>query len=668
MAWLSFNQHQLGLALDGVRRALEQHMLRQAGSGAGAKRSTPDRPASAADLPALELGTLPPPALDTLCAAYALSPFERDVLLLCAGVELDSEFHAACGAAQGIKGRAAPTFGMALAALPNPHWSALAPHAPLRRGCLIQVLPGDSLTQSPLRIDERVLHYLTGVSAEESLDPRLRALLFELPAPTPLSPMHQQLVGRLLSRVTLAEDPRPCLLLCGPDAAARSAVAATVCGELGIPLYCMHSSEVPQSASDRELCLRLWEREVLLEGCALLVHFDDAAASDGDSRRTLLSFIERLPGLVLMSSHDSVRSALRPIVRFDVPQLSLTEQVAEWHATLGASAARLGGHIDRLAAHFSLGQQSIRTIAAEALAESGLTDRSLDAHATADTLGRALWNASRAQARPHLDDLAQRIESRAGWNDLILPKAQLKVLRAIVDHKQHQGTVHQRWGFADRGGRGLGLSVLFAGASGTGKTLAAEVLAGAMQLDLYRIDLSQIVSKYIGETEKNLGRVFEAAEQGGVVLLFDEADALFGKRSEVRDSHDRHANIEVSYLLQRMESYRGVSILTTNFKAAIDGAFLRRIRFIVNFPTAEVAQRVEIWRRMIPPMAPTEDLDFAKLARLSISGGHIQNIALTAAFAAAAAGEPLRMRHLQEAAQLEYAKLDRAPSELEFER
>ena len=189
-----------------------------------------------------------------------------------------------------------------------------------------------------------------------------------------------------------------------------------------------------------------------------------------------------------------------------------------------------------------------------------------------------------------------------------------------------------------------------------------------MQLDLYRIDLSQVVSKYIGETEKNLARVFAAAEQGGVVLLFDEADALFGRRSEVRDSHDRHANIEVSYLLQRMESYRGVSILTTNFKAAIDGAFLRRIRFLVNFPSADLAQRAEIWRKAIPAAAPVEDLDFARLARLDVSGGNIHNIVLTAAFAAAAAGEPLRMRHVMDAAQMEFGKLERMLSERELER
>ena len=215
------------------------------------------------------------------------------------------------------------------------------------------------------------------------------------------------------------------------------------------------------------------------------------------------------------------------------------------------------------------------------------------------------------------------------------------------------------------GANGLGISALFTGASGTGKTLAAEVLAQELRLDLYRIDLSQVVSKYIGETEKNLRRVFEAAEAGGAILLFDEADALFGKRSEVRDSHDRYANIEVSYLLQRMEAYRGLAILTTNLKNAIDSAFLRRIRFVVQFPFPDVTQRTEIWRRMFPPKLPTEGLDFPKLARLNVAGGNIRNIALNGAFLAADAGESVGMAHLLRAARSEYAKLEKSLTEAE---
>jgi SpoVK/Ycf46/Vps4 family AAA+-type ATPase len=191
-------------------------------------------------------------------------------------------------------------------------------------------------------------------------------------------------------------------------------------------------------------------------------------------------------------------------------------------------------------------------------------------------------------------------------------------------------------------------------------------LANELRLDLFRIDLSAVVSKYIGETEKNLRRVFDAAEEGGAVLLFDEADALFGKRSEVKDSHDRYANVEISYLLQRMEAYRGLAVLTTNMKDALDPAFLRRLRFVVQFPFPDQSQRAEIWRRIFPARTPTDALDLNALSRLSIAGGNIRNIALHAAFAAADANEPVRMPHLLGAARLEYEKLEKPLTETEL--
>jgi SpoVK/Ycf46/Vps4 family AAA+-type ATPase len=243
---------------------------------------------------------------------------------------------------------------------------------------------------------------------------------------------------------------------------------------------------------------------------------------------------------------------------------------------------------------------------------------------------------------------------------IVLPDAQRQTLREIVLHVRQRGRVYDEWGFAGRGTRGLGISAMFAGTSGTGKTMAAEVLANELRLDLYRIDLSAVVSKYIGETEKNLRRVFDAAEEGGAILLFDEADALFGKRSEVKDSHDRYANIEVSYLLQRMEAYRGLAILTTNLRSALDTAFLRRIRFIIPFPFPDTPQRAEIWRRIFPATTPTTGLDFGRLARLNVTGGNIRNIAMNAAFLAADADEPVGMPHLLQAAHSEYAKLEKS--------
>jgi SpoVK/Ycf46/Vps4 family AAA+-type ATPase len=227
--------------------------------------------------------------------------------------------------------------------------------------------------------------------------------------------------------------------------------------------------------------------------------------------------------------------------------------------------------------------------------------------------------------------------------------------------------VYGSWGFAAQGARGLGLSALFAGPSGTGKTLAAEALAHELRLDLYRIDLSATVSKWIGETEKNLRRLFDAAEDAGAVLLFDEADALFGKRSEVKDSHDRYANVEVSYLLQRVETYRGLAILTTNLKSALDTAFLRRIRFVVNFPFPDATLRDAIWRGVFPAATPTAGLQFERLAQLNVAGGNIRNIALQAAFLAAGEDEAVGMRHILYAARAEYAKLERTLTDTEIE-
>jgi SpoVK/Ycf46/Vps4 family AAA+-type ATPase len=214
--------------------------------------------------------------------------------------------------------------------------------------------------------------------------------------------------------------------------------------------------------------------------------------------------------------------------------------------------------------------------------------------------------------------------------------------------------------------RGLGVSALFAGDSGTGKTMAAEVIAAELRLNLYRIDLSAVVSKYIGETEKNLRRLFDSAENGGAILFFDEADALFGKRSEVKDSHDRYANIEINYLLQRMEAYRGLAILATNMKSALDPAFMRRLRFIVTFPFPGPAQRKSIWQSVFPDDLPRETLDYDRLSRLHATGGNIHSIALNAAFLAAKAGSPVTMPLVLEAARAEFRKLERPVNEADF--
>jgi hypothetical protein len=350
--------------------------------------------------------------------------------------------------------------------------------------------------------------------------------------------------------------PLPAIQLAGAERQGKLAVASAVCAKLGLKLYTLACELLPSPAADLEALARLWEREAALVGGALLL--DGAALDSADPARSALvaRFIDRVSGALFVSVRERVELASRPIVTVEVSRPTPDEQRAAWRSALGERSAQLNGAIDGLVTQFSL---STAAISAASLAASGqATDPA--------GLSAALWEACRAEARPRMEDLAQRIEPGAGWDDLVLPEGQIRTLHAIADQVRQRTRVYEQWGFAGRGARGLGISALFAGTSGTGKTLAAEVLAGALRLDLYRIDLSAVVSKYIGETEKNLRRIFDAAEVGGAILLFDEADALFGKRSEVKDSHDRYANIEVSYLLQRMESYRGLAVLTTNRK------------------------------------------------------------------------------------------------------
>jgi len=277
-----------------------------------------------------------------------------------------------------------------------------------------------------------------------------------------------------------------------------------------------------------------------------------------------------------------------------------------------------------------------------------------------------LWAASLSFTRPALDRLAQRIDARASWDDIVLPAEQAGTLKQLVAQVRQRSRVYDDWGFGERMTRGKGIAALFAGESGTGKTMAAEVIAQDLRLELYRIDLSGVVSKYIGETEKNLRRVFDAAETGGAILLFDEADALFGKRSEVKDSHDRYANVEINYLLQRLEAYRGLAILTTNMKGAIDPSFIRRLRFVVDFPFPGVPDRKRIWSQVFPAATERTDLDLDRLARFTLTGGSIHNAALNAAFLAADAGDPVTMPRVLEAIRGEYRKLARPVSESEF--
>jgi hypothetical protein len=621
--WTEANQACLSAWLAVVRDALEGR------SAAADKRRTAE--AASREMPQ-------PAAIDVLCSSFGLSLFEREVLLLAAASELDAT----------QSKTAHPTFGMALAALDDPHWSAITPVAPLRRWRLIELLDPASVTTSRLRVDETILHFLAGIAYT---DERVAALIDPVAADPDLAPAHQKLAEAAAHGLSRTE-PLPVVELCGSDPASRRAVAAAACETLGLKLCAIQAAQLSPPAHELETLMRLWEREAALTGSALLVECEGTETPGAVSR-----FVDHISGALLISSRERRTLGTRRVIALEVPRLTAAERRRQWFLSLGPAAVSINGNIEALASHFAIGVPAIRSASAQV--------RATTPDASGTELAAQLWDACRDLARPRLGDLAQRIEAVASWEDLVLPERQIGILREIAIHARNQAAVYERWGFAAKSARGLGISALFAGASGTGKTMAAEVLAKDLNLDLYRIDLSAVVSKYIGETEKNLARIFDAAEEGGSILLFDEADALFGKRSEVKDSHDRYANIEISYLLQRMEAYRGLAILTTNMKSALDQAFVRRLRFTVDFPFPGPAERREIWRRVFPAETPTEALDFTKLAQLNVSGGHIRNIALGAAFLAVHDGSSVGMPHLLRAARSEAAKLESTLSEVE---
>jgi len=647
-AWLDANQRYLMAAVGLLRKTLELHVATRSGHGT----DEADVRVAQALLAETEAAMPSPSATETLRAHFGLTPFERDVLLLCAAPELDGSFPQIFAAAHGDPARRSATFSLALAALPGAHWSALTPAGPLRKWRLIDFPRGEILTQAPLRIDERTLHALTGL---DGLDERLQGIAITSLAPARLLPLQRKIARRLHALIEAgATGTGTRIVQLSGDAAVIRPVATEACERGGWRLLGVRAMDLPANPSDRETFVRLLEKEHRLGRRLLLIECEP-----GDSPevvRTLVAFLEITTCPVLVGGREPLGTLRHPAIRLDVPKPSFAEQKILWRQALGHAEDSLNGELDRIVMQFSLDAPAIEAASAEAGATKG--------DATAG-MAHALWDSCRRHSRQRLDDLAQRVELAATWDDLVLPFIPVQRLRDILVQVRHRATVYQNWGFAAKSARGLGINALFVGASGTGKTMAAEVLAGELRLDLYRIDLSSVVSKYIGETEKNLRRVFDAAEDSGAVLLFDEADALFGKRSEVRDSHDRYANMEVSYLLQRMEAYRGLAILTTNQKAALDDSFLRRLRFVVEFPFPDAAHRTKIWQRVFPKATPTDGLDADKLARLNVAGGNIRNVAIHAAFLAADAKSSVRMTHVLEAARNEYAKLEKPLMESE---
>jgi hypothetical protein len=621
------------------------------GAAAGAP-AEPERARSAAE---------PSPA-DGVAAIFGLTAFERDVILLAALPALEPDAGALIAKAQDDPRLRLPTIAFALSILDDGHWSAFAADAPLRAYGLVDLTEEPLATARGVCLPERVLHHLVGVDAP---DARLLACAVPLSGETMLSKSQAKVAASLAERLAIDDAAAPILHMHGSNRVLAAAIAAAAAKAAGRRAYLIDPEALPSPAPERTRLARLWSMEARLSKAVPLVDAHDAGAPA--ELRAVARFAAGIAAPVIVLAAEPIPYPYRTSERIDVPRPTAEEQAQCWTGALGSLAERLAGTIERLAAHFTVSPEVIGAIAATAKRAADTDDGKKARKADADReLATLLWTNARGRTRPRLDELAQRIEARAGWDDIVLPGRQLDMLKGIAAQVRQRVQVYHGWGFGDRDQRGLGISALFAGPSGTGKTLAAEVIGAALDLDVYRIDLSAVVSKWIGETEKNLRRVFDAAEDTSAILLFDEADALFGKRSDVKESHDRYANIEVSYLLQRMETYRGLAILTTNLRSHIDQAFLRRIRFLVEFPFPGEAERREIWRLAFPACAPREGLDLARLAQLNVPGGSIKNIALNAAFNAADARTPIRMAHIRAAARAEYDKLGKPLTEGEL--
>jgi hypothetical protein len=627
-SWRDSNGLAMGAGFAWIASLLDDH----AQTSAGAEHKDAKRPPTLAARAAYEqarktmLEAGEPAAIDRVSALFQLSPFEEDVLLLALAPQLLADFASLYAQFHGRAAldRATPHLAAVLLAGDGAEatalaWQRLSPDAPLRRFLLVETMDRALMPLSAITLDERMSRLLGGEQTDEA---RTRPMLFEAKSQA-FPERHRAGIDRLT--VLLKTAQRPLAVIAGPKRSGRAAAAAELAARFGLGLTVFR----PRPFEPVQELLALVAREAALGRFALLV---DVTQPD-----VFGLLHHRIDALVIAIAET------RPDLPFDVPHMRLdgldqVDHAALWRETLGLRTTATDAQVEAIADQFRFGPGEIAAIVAE---------------------GGDLWQACRERAGRALDELAERIVPRYRWDDMVMPAEIVHDLRAVTAQVRHRSLVYVRHGFARKLVRGRGVSVLLSGPSGTGKTMAAEVIAGDLELDLYRIDLSGVISKYIGETEKNLKAVFDAAEASGAVLFFDEADALFGKRSEVKDSHDRYANIEVSYLLQRMESYGGLAILATNMKGHLDNAFLRRLRFAIDIPFPDASLRRSIWTKAFPQEVPKEALDFDALARLDIAGGNITVIAVNAAFLAAAEGAPLSMRHIARAARAEFRKLDK---------
>jgi hypothetical protein len=591
-----------------------------------------------------------PTRLDRLVERFGLSPFEKDVLLLALAPALDLRYQRIYGYLQDDVTRKTPTVNLALdlfAARSDrlARLSHFDPEAPLFRSRLLAGLdPKETALQQTLQIDPDIPAWLIGQFRPPNLE-RIASSVQDETTGTDL-PVY---------------DPGLIVALTGRDALSRRTAARAISARSERRLLQIDIKE-DEPVQQTALSIRRGLRDaLLLEALPVLTGWSHALKDDAPDER-ILAEVLRHPDLVIISSEKAWRTRgvdrRRRIRELAFPVPSYPVRLALWERAVDGHPEPDTLELPHLAGQFALTTGQIRDAFAAACDAAA-------ARGEPDVTAADLLAAARGHSNPRLGTLARKIDPRFGWDDIVLPGDQVALLREIVDTVRQRPRVLDEWGVGEKLASSRGVTVLFAGPPGTGKTMAAEIMSAELGLDLYKIDLSTVVSKYIGETEKNLENIFEEAETSNAILFFDEADALFGKRSEVRDAHDRYANLEISYLLQRMEAYDGVTILATNLRANLDEAFTRRLQFAVDFPFPEEADRLRIWETLFPPAVPcAPDLDFAFLAeRFKLAGGNIRNVIVNAAYLASADGGEVTMDHLLHGTRRELQKMGRLVDE-----
>lgn len=623
--------------------------------------------------------------IERLTRLFGLTAFEEQCLLVCLAPEIERKYEKLYSYLQDDVTRKKPSVALLLELLCRTAADKLAARisfdvqSPLLRFKLLIVSDTSPdgpapLTQRFLKLDDRIVNFLLD---GRQVDARLIDVArLQLPTSTgrptlvPQDPL-ASILRFFRSQRDSTQPSGQIFYFWGPYGVGKLELAEAACSESGVPLLICDVEKLAHSTVPFDEVARLLARETALQGAALcLEKFDSLIADDEKNETQIMALLQAvqalsLPTFILGTQRWSLNRGMRgrSFVELQLPVPDEQARRAYWMQG-DADFGRFSDDIDwhALAGKFRFTAGQIRD--ALATARSLATWREGDQHVTSDDLHAAC----RAHSNQKLSVLAQKIQPKYVWRDIVLPADRLQQLREICNYVKYRALVYQEWGFDGKLSLGKGLNALFAGPSGTGKTMSAEIMAGELGLDLYKIDLSTVVSKYIGETEKNLSRIFAEAETSNAILFFDEADALFGRRSEVRDSHDRYANIEIGYLLQKMEEYLGVVILATNFRKNMDDAFVRRMHFTIEFPFPGDKDRRRIWEQIWPerlPVSPELNLEFMA-RRFEVAGGAIRNIALAAAFLAAADGCVVTMSHLIRATRREYQKMGKVITRDEF--